>query len=47
VNEKCTICGETRFIEVVNDDGVTITTEVARKQLCYMILVPRLKCLFI
>jgi hypothetical protein len=29
--KKCTICGECRFIEVENDDGLTITTEVARK----------------
>jgi hypothetical protein len=31
VNETCTVCGETRFIEVINDDGVTITIEVACK----------------
>jgi hypothetical protein len=32
VNEKkCIICGEPRFIEVENDDGATITNEVARK----------------
>jgi hypothetical protein len=47
VNEKCTIYGETRLVEVVNNDGVTITIEVACKHLCYMPLVPRLKCLFI
>jgi hypothetical protein len=48
VNEKkCAICGETRFIEVVNDDGLTMMTEVAHKQLRYMPLVPRLKRLFI
>jgi hypothetical protein len=29
--KKCAICGETRFVEVVNDDGVTITTKVALK----------------
>jgi hypothetical protein len=41
VNEKkCTICVEPRFVEVENDDGATITTEVARRQLRYMPLVP-------
>jgi hypothetical protein len=40
VNEKkCIICGESRFVEVVNDDGVTIMIEVARKQLRYMPLI--------
>jgi rubredoxin len=40
VNEKkYTLSGETRFIEV-DDDGVTMTTEVARKQFRYMTLVP-------
>jgi hypothetical protein len=37
VNEKkCIICGEMRFVEVVNDDGVTMMIEVACKQLRYM-----------
>jgi hypothetical protein len=27
--KKCTICGERRFVEVENDDGFTVTTEVA------------------
>jgi hypothetical protein len=44
---KCIVCVECRFIEVENNDGLTVTTEVARKQLCYMPLIPRLKCLFI
>jgi hypothetical protein len=47
VNEKCTICGEMRFIVDANDDGVTKTIEVAHKQLHYMPHVPRLKRLFI
>jgi hypothetical protein len=34
-------------LEVENNDGATITTEVACKQLRYMPLVPRFKCLFI
>jgi hypothetical protein len=47
VNKKCRICGEPRFIDDENDDGMTVTTEVARKQLRYMPLIPRLKHLFI
>jgi hypothetical protein len=48
VNEKkCTVCGEPRFVEVENDDGLTVMTEVARKQLHYMPLIPQLKRLFI
>jgi hypothetical protein len=45
--KKCTVCGERRFVEFENDDGSTVTTDVASKQLRYMPLIPRLKCLFI
>jgi uncharacterized protein (DUF2344 family) len=45
--KKCTICGERRFVEVENDDGLTMTVKIACKQLRYMPLIPRLKCLFI
>jgi hypothetical protein len=45
--KKCIVCGEHRFVEVENDDGLTVTTEVACKQLCCMRLIPLLKCLFI
>jgi hypothetical protein len=45
--KKCTVCGERRFIEVEYDDGLTVTTKTARKQLRYMPLIPRLKRLFI
>jgi hypothetical protein len=45
--KKCTICGERRFVEVENDDGLTLTTEIAHKQLRYMPIIPRLKHLFI
>ena len=45
--KKCTVCGERRFVEVENDDGLTVTTKIARKQLRYMPLIPRLKRLFI
>jgi hypothetical protein len=45
--KKCTVCGERRFKEVESDDGLIVTTEIARKQLRDMPLIPRLKCLFI
>jgi hypothetical protein len=38
--KKCTVYGESRFIEDENDDGLTMTTEVAHKQLRYMPLIP-------
>jgi hypothetical protein len=45
--KKCTVCGECRFVEVENDDGLTVTMKIAHKQLHYMPLIPRLKHLFI
>jgi hypothetical protein len=45
--KKCTVYGERRFVEVENDDGLTVTTAVESKQLHYMPLIPRLKHLFI
>jgi hypothetical protein len=45
--KKCTVCGQRRFVEVENDDGLTVTTMVACKQLRYMLLIHRLKRLFI
>jgi hypothetical protein len=36
-------CGKPRYVEVVNDDGETVTTEVAHKQVRYMPITPRLK----
>jgi hypothetical protein len=45
--KKCVVCGERRFLEVENDDGLTVTTKIARKQLRYMPLIPLLKRLFI
>jgi hypothetical protein len=41
--KKCTTCGMSRFVEVVNENGVSMTTELAHKQLCCMPLVPWLK----
>jgi hypothetical protein len=45
--KKFTVCGQRRFVEVENDDGLTVTTEIARKQIRYMPLITRLKRLFI
>jgi hypothetical protein len=47
-NEKiCLKCGKPRFVEVVNEDGETVMTKTAHKQLCYMPHTPRMKLLFI
>jgi hypothetical protein len=44
INEKkCLNCGKSRFIEVINDDGEEVMTEIAYKQLRYMLLTPWLK----
>jgi hypothetical protein len=40
-------CGKLRYFEVINDDGETVTTEVAHKQLRYMSSAPRLKWVFL
>jgi hypothetical protein len=40
---KCLKCGKLRYVEVITDDGETVTTEVAHKQLRYMPITPRLK----
>jgi hypothetical protein len=45
--KKCLECGQSRFIEVVTEDGEKVTTEVAQKQLRYFPITPRLKRLFI
>jgi hypothetical protein len=45
--KKCKVCGERRFVEVENDDGLTVKTEIARKQIRNMPLITRLKRLFI
>jgi hypothetical protein len=44
INEKkCLKCGKSRSVEVINDDGEEVMTEIVYKQLCYMPLTPRLK----
>jgi hypothetical protein len=45
--KKCLECGQSRFIEVVNQDGEKVMTEVAQKHLRYFPTTPRLKWLFI
>jgi hypothetical protein len=40
---KCFKCGKPRYIEVVNDNGKTATTEVAHKQRRYMPIAAQLK----
>jgi hypothetical protein len=40
---KCLKCGKSRYVKVINDDGETVTTKVAHKQLRYMPNTPRLK----
>jgi hypothetical protein len=45
--KKCRKYQESRFMEVVNEDGEKVTTEIAQKQLRYMPLMPRLKRLFL
>jgi hypothetical protein len=41
--KQCFKCGKSRYVEVVNDDGETMTIEVAPQQLHYMPIAPRLK----
>jgi hypothetical protein len=45
--KQCLKCGKPRHVEVVNDDGETVTTEVAHKQVYYMPITPRLKQMFL
>jgi hypothetical protein len=45
--KKCLECGQSRFIEVVTQDGGKVKMEVAQKQLRYFPITPRLKRLFI
>jgi hypothetical protein len=45
--KKCLECGQSRFIEVVIQDGEKVTMKVTQKQLCYFPIAPCLKRLFI
>jgi hypothetical protein len=40
---KCLNCDKPRYVEVINDYGEIVTTEVAHKQVCYMPITPQLK----
>jgi hypothetical protein len=40
-------CGLSRYVKVRNEDGVSVTTKVAIKQLHYIPITPRLKRLFL
>jgi hypothetical protein len=40
-------CGRSKYVKVVNEDGVSVTTKVAVKQLRYMPITPRLKRLYL
>jgi hypothetical protein len=44
---KCLKCGKPRYIEVINDDGEMVTTDVAHKQVRYMPIAPQLKQMFL
>jgi hypothetical protein len=44
---KCMHCGRSRYVKVVNEDGVSVTIKVVTKQLCYMPIKPRMKQLFL
>jgi hypothetical protein len=39
--------GRFRYVKVINEDGVSVTTKVVVKQLCYIPITPRLKRLFL
>ena len=45
--KKCLKCGQSRFVEVVNDEGEKVMTDVAHKQLRYLPLTPRVKRMFL
>jgi hypothetical protein len=44
---KCLKCHKSRFIEVINEEGEKVMTEVVHKQLRYMPLTLRMKRLFL
>jgi hypothetical protein len=44
---ECVHCGRSRYIKVVNEDGASVTTKVAGKQLHYMHVTLRLKQLYL
>jgi hypothetical protein len=38
--KQCLECGKLRYVEVVNDDSETVTTEIVHKQVHYMPIAP-------
>jgi uncharacterized cysteine cluster protein YcgN (CxxCxxCC family) len=44
---ECMHCGRCRYVKVVNEDGASVTTKVAVKQLHFMPITPRLKRLYL
>jgi hypothetical protein len=44
---ECMHCSRSRYVKVVNEDGASVTTKVAVKQVCYMSVTPRLKRLYL
>jgi hypothetical protein len=44
---ECMHCGRSRYIKVVNEDGASVTTKVVVKHLCYILITPRLKRLYL
>jgi hypothetical protein len=44
---ECMHCGRSRYVKVRNEDGDSVTTKVAIKQLRYIPIMPRLKWLFL
>jgi hypothetical protein len=45
--KKCLKYGQSRYVEVINDEGDKVMTDVAHKQLRYLPLTPRVKQLFL
>jgi hypothetical protein len=43
---ECMHCSRSRYVKMVNEDGASVTTKVAMKQLHYMHITPRLKRLY-
>jgi hypothetical protein len=44
---ECMHYSRSRYVKVVNEDGASVTTKVAVKQVCYMSVTPRLKRLYL
>jgi hypothetical protein len=44
---KCLKCGKSRYVELVNEEGEKVVAKVVHKQLRYMSLTLRVKCLFL